>query len=48
MIAPDDPNSLVDDFKKKGIEPLLEVEEIKATYLDTEKSLGIIIEIIGR
>ena len=47
MLAPNDTQALLDYFKKKGIEPLLEVEEIKATYLDTEKSLGIIIEIIG-
>ena len=48
MIDPDDPNSLVDDFKNKGVKVLLEVEEIKATYFDTEESLGINLEIIGR
>jgi len=48
MIAPDDPQSVVDDLKKKGVEILLEVEELNAIYLDTEESLGIAIEIIGR
>lgn len=48
MIAtPDGAQSVVDGLKKKGIEVLLEVEELKATYLDTEKSLGIALEIIG-
>lgn len=47
-IYSDDVQSIVDDFKKKGIEVLLEVKELglDITYLDTEKSLGIILEII--
>lgn len=47
-IASDDARLVIDDFKKKGIEALLEIEPpISATYLDTEESLGIIIEIMG-
>ena len=48
MIDPEDAQSVVDDLKKKGVEVLLEVEEIKAIYLDTEESLGINIEILVR
>ena len=48
MIDPDDPQSVIDDLKNKGVEVLLEVAELNAIYLDTEKSLGIILEIIGR
>lgn len=48
MIDPEDAQSVVDDLKKKGVEVLLEVEEFKAIYLDTEESLGINIEILVR
>ena len=47
MIRPDDVQSTMDILKKKGVEVLLEVEGLKATYLDTEESLGINLEIIG-
>ena len=47
MIRPDDVQSTLEILKEKGVEVLLEVEEIKATYLDTEESLGINLEIIG-
>ena len=46
-ISPDDKESVIDDFKRKGIEVLMEwrLLELDGVYLDTEKSLGIILEI---
>lgn len=47
QIRSDDVRSTLDILKKKGVEVLLEVEGIKATYLDTEESLGINLEFLG-
>ena len=47
MIRPDDVQSTMEILKEKGVEVLLEVEGLKATYLDTEESLGINLEFIG-